>query len=335
VNRLISAPASDGGKARILALKYSIGEEDRTATTNSDKGSLLAKGFFPQKPQMQDPSENAEYPEACSKAGDVTAEQILRQLKKLKPYKAPGPDGRPNVVLTRNANLLVERLHQIYVALLEKGLQYKPWKSFNTIVLRKPGKPRYDVPKAYRPITLLNTMWKVITALVADQITFLSEAHQLLPKHHFGGRPGRTTTDALHLLTLRIKAAWRSGKVAAVLFLDIEGTFPNAVPERLIHNLRKRRVPAKYANSVNNMLRDRETTLKFDGYASDAIWIDNSIGQGDLLSMVLYQFYNTDLLDIPSSKDEDAMAFVDDSFMLAIADSFKEAHAISDVHGYG
>jgi hypothetical protein len=116
--------------------------------------------------------------------------------------------------------------------------------------------------------------------------------------------------------------------VAAVLFLDIEGTFPNAVPERLIHNLRKRRVPAKYANFVNNMLCDRETTLKFDSYASDAIRIDNGIGQGDPLSMVLYQFYNADLLDIPSSKDEDAMAFVDDSFMLAIADSFKEAHAM-------
>jgi len=42
--------------------------------------------------------------------------------------------------------------------------------------------------------------------------------------------------------------------------------------------------------------------------------------------MVLYQFYNADLLDIPNSKDKDAMAFVDDSFVLAVADSFEEAH---------
>jgi hypothetical protein len=94
-------------------------------------------------------------------------------------------------------------------------------------------------------------MWKVITPIVADQITFLSENHQLLAKHHFGGRPGRTTTGAMHVLTLRIKAAWRSGKVAAVLFLDIEGAFPKAVPERLVHNLRKRRLPTKYINFVN------------------------------------------------------------------------------------
>jgi hypothetical protein len=119
-------PASDRGKARIQALKFSIGEEDRTATTNSEKGTVLAKGFFPRKPHSQDPSEGAIYPEACCKTDAVMEEQILRQLKKLKPYKAPGPDGIPNVVLTKCADMLVERLHWIYEAMLEKGLQYKP-----------------------------------------------------------------------------------------------------------------------------------------------------------------------------------------------------------------
>jgi hypothetical protein len=42
--------------------------------------------------------------------------------------------------------------------------------------------------------------------------------------------------------------------------------------------------------------------------------------------MVLYQFYNADLLDIPSGKEEDAMAYVDDTLMLVTADNFEEAH---------
>ena len=123
------------------------------ATTNSKKGTVLAKGFFPQKPHLQDPSEGAIYPEACCKADGVTEEQICRQLKKLKPYKAPGPDGIPNMVLTKCTDMLVERLHWIYKAMLKKGLQYKPWKSFNTIVLRKLGK-------------LLRLQWALIVQLV-------------------------------------------------------------------------------------------------------------------------------------------------------------------------
>jgi len=82
------------------------------------------------------------------------------------------------------------------------------------------------------------------------------------------------------------------------------------------------------------MLHGRVTSLKFNGYTSAPIHIDNSIGQGDPLSMVLYQYYNADLLNIPSNKDEDAMAFVDDSFMLAIADTFAEAHeTLADMMG--
>ena len=213
VHCLISSLASDRGKARIPALKYRAGEAKKTVTTNSKKGAALAKGFFPQKPQTQNIQEDKNYPKMCSKVGKVTKDQICKQLKKLKLYKAPGPDGIPNIVLTKNVDILIDRLHPIYVAMLDKNLHYDPWKTFTTVVLWKPGKPHYDVPKAYRPIALLNTMWKVLTTIVADQITFLTEKHQLLPKNHFGGCPGCTTTDAMHLLTLRIKGAWCTGNV--------------------------------------------------------------------------------------------------------------------------
>jgi len=168
VQHLISALASNGGKARIPALKFKAGKITKTATSNVEKGTALAKGFFPQKLQSQDPQEGAVYPKACSKAGKVTEEQIQKQLKKLKPYKAPGPDGIPNIVLTKNADLLVKRLLPIYTAILDKNLQYSPWKTFTTVILYKPGKLHYDVPKAYCPIALLNTMWKVLSTIVAN-----------------------------------------------------------------------------------------------------------------------------------------------------------------------
>jgi len=325
-HRLTTLPWGDGGKTRIPVLNLKVGEEVIRANTNQDKGRILAKGFFPTKPSADSTLDSCTYPPECESVGTITAEQIHAQLKKLKPYKAPGPDGILNIVLTKSADLIVERLTHIYQAMLKEGLMYKPWKEFVTVVLRKPGKPRYDTPKAYRPIALLNTMWKVVTAIIANHITYVTEKHQLLPANHFGGRPGRTTVDAMHLLTNKVKMAWRAGKVTAVLFLDIEGAFPNANPERLVHNLRKQRVPAAYTAFVHNMLRDRATTLRFDGYVSDSILIDNGIGQGDPLSMVLYQYYNADLLDIPKYDEEDTKAYVDDAFMLASAKDFPSAH---------
>jgi hypothetical protein len=108
-------------------------------------------------------------------------------------------------------------------------------------VLRKPGWQTYDVLKSYCPIALLNTIVKIFTASLAEDITILAEQYKLLPAHDFGGCPGRRTTDLMHLLTHRIKHAWQNRRVASVLFLDIEGAFPNAVKERLLFNMRKRR----------------------------------------------------------------------------------------------
>ena len=150
----------------------------------------------------------------------------------------------------------------------------------------------------------------------------------LLPPLHFGGRPARTTSDALQYLTHRIKDSWRKKQVTSVLFLDIEGGFPNAVNEKLIANMKRRRVPTKIVKFVGNMLRERTTKLKFDDPESGKIVIDNGIGQGDLLSMVLYQYYNANLLDIPAAPNEATAAYVDNAILVATARTFEETHSV-------
>jgi ribonuclease HI len=124
----------------------------------------------------------------------------------------------------------------------------------------------------------------------------------------------------------KIKDVWRKKQVTSVLFLDIEGAFPNAVNKKLVKNLTKRQVPSLIIQFMINMLIGRMTCLKFDDHKSERININNSIGQGDPLSMVLYQYYNADLLDIPNSASEFAAAYVDDTILVATAKTFEDAH---------
>ena len=328
-HKYISAPAGDGGKMRIPSLLIQGAEGEQVCSRNQDKSAALARTFFPKKPQQETSSAETEEEHTPScKMDALTKDQIRKHIARLRPFKAPGPDGIPNIVLIQCADILTARLWPIYTAIMEKGWYYTPWKAFTTIVLRKPGKPRYDIPKAYRPIALLNTLAKVLTSIVAEQLTFYSEKYQLLPVQHYGGRPARTTTDAMHALTYKIKGAWRKKKVVSVLFLDIEGAFPNAVNEKLIRNMRRRCVPTKLIQFTENLLGNRTTQLKFDDFTSEEIPIDNGIGQGDPLSMVLYQYYNADLLDIPSNASEEAMAYVDDAILIATGTNFIETHNI-------
>lgn len=86
---------------------------------------------------------------------------------------------------------------------------------------------------------MLCTILKVLTVIVVEDIAHMVEMKDLLPDTHFRGQPGHTTTDTIHYLVGKIKSAWGKKRVALVLFLDVEGAFPNAVTDRLIHNLKK------------------------------------------------------------------------------------------------
>ena len=155
--------------------------------------------------------------------------------------------------------MLVDHLFFIYRAVFEHGIYHPRWLESTTLVLWTIGKPVYDVAKAYRPIGLINTILKVFSTLCAKHLLYLAEKHALLPPTQFGGRPGRNTTDAMLLVTHKLKEAWRRGKTAAALFLDVQGAFSNTVKDQLIHNMRMRRVPQCFINIITLSLTGRTT----------------------------------------------------------------------------
>src|SRR5271168_4615466 len=325
-NKFIREPSGDGGSPRIPTLK--VRNQAGTETLISDnkgKARTFAKMFFPPPPPGVEDHGHFQYPEPLPDPPRISASQIRRHISKLSPYKTPGPDGIPNIVLQKCVDLLIKRLIRIYRAVMELDVYYDPWKEFTTVVLRKPGKPSYEVPKAHRPIVLISTMAKVLTAMVAENLSKMIERYHLLPKTHFGGRPGRSTADAVHYLVEKVCTAWRNKRVVSVLFLDVEGAFPNAATVRLIHNLKRRRVPAATVRYVRQLLSGRKTRLRFDDYVSEITNITNGIGQGDPISMLLYILYNTDLLDLPDNPTtEDAIGYADDIALVATGSDFQE-----------
>ena len=334
VNKYISTPSGDGGKARIPVLNIQNQDGSTTeAISNDDKSIALARAFFPPPPQTHSVPANFVYSDPVCNFNPISEDEVANAVRNTSPYKAAGPDGICNIVLKRCLPSLLPYLVHLFNAVFKLQTYYDPWREFITVVLRKPGKADYSVPKAYRPIALLNTTAKILTAIVAERVTNILETHHLLPPNHFGGRPGRSTTDSVHLLEATIKDAWRSNRVASALFLDIEGAFPNAVTTQLLHNMRKRQLPLEIVKFTESMLNNRKTRLKFDDFTSEWFPVTNGIGQGDPLSMICYLIYNSDLVEVAKGRignrrEEIALAFVDDTAFVAVAKSFEETHEI-------
>lgn len=122
------------------------------------------------------------------------------------------------------------------------------------------------------------------------------------------------TTDSIHLAIDHIMNAWRNKRDAAMLSLDIEGAFPNAVTQRVLYSMRKRRVPEKLVQAISRVLIGRKTRIRFGDFTSEYMELMNGIGQGDPLSMIVYLFYNADFFDIqlPNPRKGISVGFVDD-----------------------
>jgi hypothetical protein len=89
------------------------------------------------------------------------------------------------------------------------------------IILRKPGKPDYTKPKAFRPISLLLTISKGLEAIIAIRLSYITKEYSLLPKNHFGVRPKRSAEQALNVLIERIHKVWRGKRTLSLMLFNV------------------------------------------------------------------------------------------------------------------
>jgi hypothetical protein len=71
------------------------------------------------------------------------------------------------------------------------------WRKAIVVALKKPNKPDYSNPQAYRLITLLECLGKVLETVIAKRLTFIAGKHDLVPGNQFGGRAHSATSDAV------------------------------------------------------------------------------------------------------------------------------------------
>jgi hypothetical protein len=117
----------------------------------------------------------------------------------------------------------------------------------------------------------------------------------------------------------RIHSAWRGRNwVVSLLTLDVSGAFDNVNHIRLLHNLRKRQVPELIVNWISSFLGARSTTMTLLEGPMGTFDLRTGIPQGSPLSLILYLFFNADLIDRIQASSRSVMVtgYIDDICIL-------------------
>ena len=226
----------------------------------------------------------------------ITHAEVVAALSKTSNKSAPGPS-RINYKLLKWAFASrPDRFLLIFNATITLG--HHLWKEATIVVLPKPSKLDYSLPKAYQPISLLECCRKILEKIIAKCI--LSDAHSfdILPPSQFGSWDYHSAVDTALCLTHYAQAAVKCKLVASVVFFDIQGFFDNINIEHITHILHNLSFPPSLCDWIYSFLLDHFIQLSFNRYKSDLINLTHGTPQGSPLSPILSTIYTSPLLKL-------------------------------------
>ena len=147
----------------------------------------------------------------------ISAYEVENILKTLKTGKAAGPDSIDNRLLKEFARPLSAPLTDLFNFSLSTGKVPSLWKQANVTPVFKKNDPS-DVSN-YSPISLLNTIGKVLEKIIHKYIYNFLKEHQVITTLQSGFIPGDSTVNQLVDIYNTFCQALDDGKEVRAIFV--------------------------------------------------------------------------------------------------------------------
>ncbi|KAB5587676.1 endonuclease/reverse transcriptase [Ceratobasidium theobromae] len=284
------------------------------ATSNTTKAELLHDTFFPYTPISPTGASVAEMPQHDElRFPPISRGEIAANLAGCSNKSAPGALGTNYRVLRWAVAARGDLIEALYNAMIHH--EYHPVCLKNALIapIPKPNKFDFASPKAYRPISLLETLSKLFEKIMAARFTALSGLHELIPPEQFGGKDMTSCMDAGLSLVHDIENAWSKKKQASITLLDISGYFNNIDHDLLAKCMQKMGYPTRVLGWLKSYLTDRTASFRVNDEIGMAFELKGrGIPQGSPLSPVFSSIYTAPMLASLKAQGVQVRAYIDD-----------------------
>uniref|UniRef100_A0A803SP10 Reverse transcriptase domain-containing protein n=1 Tax=Anolis carolinensis TaxID=28377 RepID=A0A803SP10_ANOCA len=219
---------------------------------------------------------------------DITEKEIQRAINNMESNKAPGPDGLNGLYYKTFAEELTPHLKKIMNEILDNKKVPDTWRYATITVIPKDGQdPR--LVKNYRPISLLNSDYKIFTNILAERLKeFLAD---WIGEDQTGFLPRRHMRDNVREIINIIEHYEGTKKEElALLAVDMEKAFDNLNWDLIKLLIKELDMGYKFTNAINQIYDQQEAKIKINSLESKNFEIQKGTRQGCPLSPLLFIF---------------------------------------------
>ena len=245
----------------------------------------------------------------------INEKLITQAIHSFKHNKAAGPDDFKPILLHNLPPIITSRLKTLYTACITLEFTPTKWKTSKTIFIPKNGRPNYQDPRSFRPISLTSFFFKTLEKLMlweAEQSCLItSPMHD--NQHAF--RKNHSCDIALSRVVGHIEKSILNGQFTLGVFLDIQGAFDNITIASLESGMKAHGFPPCMINWYINYMKTRscQSTL----YDSTIVrFLTKGTPQGGVFSPVAWNLAFDSLLKLFDRSNVLIIGFADDGTIL-------------------
>jgi hypothetical protein len=161
------------------------------------------------------------------------------------------------------------------------------WKQANIVLLYKKG-DKSDISN-WRPIAIMNTLYKVYTNILARRLTKTCKFLNIISPEQKGFMPeSEGCLENIYLIDETIHKAKSNNENLALAWLDLANAFGSISHELINLILNKLKLPKKFCNIIADLYENAHCTILSSQGKTNPIKVESGVKQGDPLSPILF-----------------------------------------------